>query len=117
MAIQNITLTLDQMQVRHPYVQWIDYVNMLMPDDMQVNGTEEVVVGYPDYMDGLERLLNKTSQRTITNFMVWSAIINYVAEYMNAETKVKFDRFAAIVIGTKRQFERWEFCLEITKRE
>lgn len=109
-------MTLDAMQIRHPYVQWIDYVNMLMPADVQVNGSEEVVVGYPGYMDGLERLLNKTSARTITNFMVWKGILDYSAEYLNMDTTSKFDRFLVSVLGPKRQLERWEYCLELTKR-
>lgn len=109
-------MTLDQMQVRHPYVRWVDYVNMLMPPDVQVDGSEEVIVGYPNYMDGLEQLLSRTSARTLTNFMVWKVILDYSAEYLNAATTAKFDRFLETIIGPKRQLDRWEFCLELTKR-
>lgn len=109
-------MTLDEMEVRHPYARWTDYVNTLMPTEIQVDGSEEVVVGYPVYMDGLERLLNKTSLRTITNYMIWKVILDYAPEYLNAETTVRFDRFMETIIGPKRQLDRWEFCLEITKR-
>lgn len=116
MDLQNVTITINEMQDRLPYAQWLDYINLLMPTDLQVDGSEEVIVGYPNYMIQLEHLLSNTSQRTITNFMVWKVILDYSAEYLNVETTQKFDRLVADVLGQKRAIDRWEFCLELTKR-
>lgn len=64
-------ITISELQIRLPYIQWMDYLNALMPSDVQVRSDEVVIVREPGYFERLAVVLRTTSNPTIANFFAW----------------------------------------------
>lgn len=66
--------TLKQVQRMYPYIEWVEYINALLPSPLSVKENEFIVVMVPSYFKHLEQLLKKTPKRTIANYLMWSVM-------------------------------------------
>lgn len=62
---------ISELQVKYPYIRWMDYFDALMPRDVQIGSDEVVIVHTPAYFDRLAEVLQKTPKRTIANYFAW----------------------------------------------
>ena len=58
-------MTIKQLQVKYPYVQWLDYFNAILPKEVQVTDDEVIVVSVISFFDELGKLLEKTPKRLV----------------------------------------------------
>lgn len=56
-------LTIEQVQQRFPYINWLDFLNGLMPDKVQVTKDEIISISSLEYLRNLEKLLKTTPKR------------------------------------------------------
>lgn len=56
-------MTVKELQVKHPYVQWLEYFNALLPKEVQITEEEKIVVGDPNFFDNLGDVLKDTPKR------------------------------------------------------
>ena len=55
--------TIKELQVKYPYVQWLEYFNMILPNDVKVDENEIIIVNEPSFFDKLGNLLEETPKR------------------------------------------------------
>ena len=56
-------LTVQEIQSRFPYLNWLDYINKLMPRHVQISKDEVLSVTSIEFLTNLERLLKVTPKR------------------------------------------------------
>lgn len=56
-------LSVDEIQNRFNYTNWLEYFNNLLPAKMQINKTETISVTSIIYLEKLEDLLKRTPKR------------------------------------------------------
>lgn len=47
-------------------MDWLDYINALMPTNLQVKETEQIIVSVPTFFAELENVLKTTPKRYMT---------------------------------------------------
>lgn len=56
-------MTIAEVQKEYPYVQWLDYINALLPAELKINEKEVIIISVPSFFKDLEGLLANTSKR------------------------------------------------------
>ena len=56
-------MTIKELQVKYPYVEWLSYFNAILPKEVQVTSDETIVVSVISFFDDLGKLLDKTPKR------------------------------------------------------
>ena len=64
-------MTITQIQANHSYIQWLPYLNSLMPASAQFTADDIIINAVPDFFTRLEAVLNQTSRETIANYLMW----------------------------------------------
>lgn len=55
--------TIKEIQSKYGYLDWLDYINALLPPNLQVNENEQVIVSVPTFFADLEKVLKETPKR------------------------------------------------------
>lgn len=66
--------SIKQLQESYPYLNWLDYINALLPPGLNVTEDEPVVNTSPQFFQRLAAVMNTTSERTMANYIVWRAV-------------------------------------------
>lgn len=66
--------TIDQLQVKFPYLNWLEYIDGLLPPGVDINGSELLIVEVPEYFEKLGPILRATPKRTIANYFAWRSV-------------------------------------------
>lgn len=95
------SFTLRQLQENYTYIDWVEYVNSLLPPSLSVDDTEVVYLYAPSYFKQLGELLYGTKPRVIANYLMWCIIYDSMSFLKtNAE---------------KTPDEKREKCIEMVK--
>lgn len=79
-------MTLNETQAMYPYINWVEYINSLLPPNMTVTKNETVIFNSLSFFKNFGILLETTSNRTIANYLFWR-LTEYSAYYMNVELR------------------------------
>lgn len=99
----------------YPYIQWVKYINALLPTELSVHKDEVIMVGLPSFFSGLDNLLNNTDNRIIANYMIWRVTF-YSINYLSNELRQRQQVFNQAVSGTTAQVLRWEECIGVARK-
>lgn len=58
-------VTIEQMQAKYPSIPWMEYINNLLPSQIQITNNEVIINSVPTYVKELENLLANTPKRYI----------------------------------------------------
>lgn len=105
--------TLKEVQEKYPYIQWVDYINALLPSQLLVDENEIIVVRSPYYFKKLGELLQEIPNRNIANYIVWRAVA-YSSLFLTNEIRKKHLDYEKAAIGKQAQKARWQECIDIT---
>lgn len=107
-------LTLKETQIKFPYINWIEYLNDLIPSNISVHENETIIIfNSLSYFIEFGQLLELTSNRTIANYLIWR-LTEYSAYYLNAEVRKRQLAYNAVAIGKKELSARWKECISLT---
>lgn len=56
-------LTIAELEKKHPNIPFLTVINNILPGKVQVHASQEVLVGVPEYLTALERLVTSTPPR------------------------------------------------------
>lgn len=89
--LRNITTlynpyTIKQLQYSYPYLNWLEYVNAMLPIGFKVTENETVINAAPKFFEKLRDVLNTTSKRTIANYLVWRIVL-VMAQTLTADLR------------------------------
>lgn len=86
----NNPFSIKEIQTMYPYMQWLSYVNSMLPEDLAVNETEIIDVVAPTYFASVGDILRSTPKRTIANYLMWQLIFSNL-KYIRISKSAKDD--------------------------
>ncbi|XP_055923499.1 neprilysin-2 isoform X2 [Eupeodes corollae] len=112
-ALYNLR-TVGDLDKSYPYIgSWKDYINALLPKNLQIDEDEPINVSVPSFFDDLGPLLAKTPKRTICNYMMWR-IHAFSISFLSEEFRKRQLEYATALSGRQEQEARWKECVDIT---
>lgn len=109
-------LTLNEAQIKFPYLDWVEYINQVLPSNVTVDGSEIVIFNSLSFFEKFDKLLKGTSNRTIANYLIWR-ITEYSAHYLNNDVRKRQLDFNTVIVGKKELSTRWKECISITNNK
>uniref|UniRef100_A0A336JZW6 CSON009745 protein n=1 Tax=Culicoides sonorensis TaxID=179676 RepID=A0A336JZW6_CULSO len=105
-------ITIEEMQKRFNYTDWLNYINGLLPTGLVVDKNELISVTSVIFLTKLEDLLKRTPRRTIANYYVWR-IIDYSITYLSRDLRDKLFAHKRRTTGQLSEEPRWKECTDI----
>lgn len=105
--------TLRDVQQMYPYIQWVEYINVLLPPTLSIDENEVIVVSVPSYFESLGKLLENTPKRTIANYMMWR-VTAFSSFFLTDELRKRQLVYSTAVSGKQEQEARWKECIDMT---
>lgn len=94
-------------------MDWLAYINSLLPSNLTVDENEYVSVAVPTFFAQLGHVLTSTPKRTIANYFLWR-VAYYLASHL---PKIQRDRelqYLAKINGQQAEEPRWKECIDYT---
>lgn len=104
------------MNVKYPYTDWVKYMNRILPETMHVDEDEQIVVNSPKYFEQLGKLLAQTSNRTLSNYLMWRTV-DYASYYLSMLVRKRQLAFSTVTTGKKEYPPRWKECISMTNNK
>lgn len=104
------------MQIKYPYTDWVKYINQLLPEKVRVNENEVIIVNSPKYFEKLGKLLATTSNRTLSNYLIWRTV-DYASYYLSMAVRKRQLAFSTVTTGKKEYPPRWKECISMTNNK
>lgn len=105
--------TIKQLQESYPYLNWLDYINALMPYGLQVYDNETVINSVPSFFEKLGGVLESTPRRTIANYFMWRVVLTTSGTLTNELRQRKLE-FYKTVYGLQGEEPRWKECIQFS---
>lgn len=105
--------TLEEVQEKFPYLDWVEIVNQMLPPNLKIDENEPVIFNSLSYFEKFGALLESTSNRTIANYISWR-IVEYAAFYLNNDVRKRQLDYNAVSVGKKEFSARWKECISLT---
>lgn len=106
-------MTIREVQKKYNYLPWVEYINALLPDGLDIDENEVIVVSVPQYFEDLGHLLQKTPKKTIANYMMWR-ITAFSSFFLTEELRKRQLIYSTSLSGKQEQEPRWKECIDIT---
>lgn len=95
-----------------PSIPWKKYINGLTQPIVSIGHTDRVIrIQSPHYFSNLAKILDKTSPRTIANYMIWRTVAESAVSLGGGIRKVYKDYKNRT--STEKFPERWEECVKL----
>lgn len=105
--------TIKELQESYPYLNWLDYINSLLPYGLEVYENETVINTVPSFFEELESVLNSTSKRTMSNYFLWRVVLLTSGTLTDQLRKRKLEYYKT-VYGLQGEEPRWKECIQFT---
>uniref|UniRef100_A0A8C1Q4F6 endothelin-converting enzyme 1 n=1 Tax=Cyprinus carpio TaxID=7962 RepID=A0A8C1Q4F6_CYPCA len=103
-------ITIADLQVLAPAVEWLDYLNFVL-SPLELNDTEPVVVYAKEYLQQVSDLINKTDHSLLNNYMIWN-LVQKGASSLDQRFENAQDKLLESLYGTKKSCTpRWQTCI------
>lgn len=106
-------MTIKDLQEKYPYVEWLDYINALLPKKLVVDENEEINVSVPPFMEQLGELLKRTEKRAIANYMM-GRIHAFSVSFLSEPFRKRQLQYSTALTGRQEQEARWKECVDIS---
>lgn len=106
-------MTIKELQEKYPYLNWLDYINAMLPNGLQVDENEVINNAVPTFFEKLGDVLNSTSNRAMANYFLWRVVLTTSGTLTQQLRDSKLDFYKA-VYGLQSQEERWKECITYT---
>lgn len=107
--------TISQLQTTYPYLNWLEYINGLLPGHVRVHENETLIIDVPNYFLQLGPILQATPKRTIANYFAWRSVF-YGSGLLNAALHRRKLQFFATTIGLRKLDPRYNECVTLTTK-
>lgn len=96
-------------------MNWLEYINGLLPGGFHVNENEILIVDVPNYFSQLAPILNNTPKRTIANYFAWRSVF-FTSGLLNENLHRRKLQFYATTIGLRKLDPRYNECVTLTTK-
>ncbi|KAJ8667499.1 hypothetical protein QAD02_009162 [Eretmocerus hayati] len=109
-------LSLAEMQIKYPYVEWSKFLEKLVPSTIHLSPSYKINLADRDYFEKFPNILAKTSNRTLANYALWNLVRNAVP-YLSKRIRDSSKELEAEFYGTAGLTPRWIECILAMKDE
>ncbi|XP_046572209.1 endothelin-converting enzyme 2-like isoform X2 [Haliotis rubra] len=105
-------MTVKELTDSIPGFDWLRYLKgMFGPFNHTITDSEQVVVYTPDYIRNMLQVIQKTSDKTVVNYMMWRIMMNRVN---NLDERIRDSQrdYNKVIFGTKRMPPKWRMCVD-----
>jgi neprilysin len=106
-------LTLPELQKEYPYVDWLTYINDILPKEVQIKDDEVIIVSVKSFFKDLEQILRDTPKRTMANYVMWR-ITEASSLFLTENLRKRQLKYSTEVSGAQDLEPRWKECVDIT---
>lgn len=106
-------MPVSELQKKYPYVNWLDYFNSLLPEELTIDEDEPINVSVPSFFEDLATLLSATPNRVIANYMMWR-IHAFSISFLSEPFRKRQLEYSKALSGRQDQEQRWKECVDIT---
>lgn len=106
-------LVLKDVQSKYPYIPWVEYINALLPNGLNVDENEIIVVSVPSFFNDLGKLLEQTPKKTIANYLMWR-ITAFSSFFLTQNLRDRQLVYSTAISGKQEEEPRWKECIDIT---
>jgi len=108
-----IKMKLRDVQLVFPYINWVNYINSLLPNGLSVDENEIVSDYVPTFFKRLGAVLGSTSTRTIANYCMWRIVLAQGGNSAEDMRDIKLDYYKD-VYGLMNKVDRSKECVSYT---
>lgn len=105
-------MSIEHLQTLYPYIQWIEYIKNILPDQLNVTQDEIVVNTVPSFFEALTSLLETTPKRTMSNYLIWRTI-EFGIVYSTKELRDIQQEYVRAETGQMEMEPRWRECIDV----
>lgn len=109
------SFTISQLQSAYPYLNWLEYINAIFPEDVSITEDELFIVDVPNYFLQLGPILEATPKRTIANYFAWRSVF-FGSGLLNSVLHRRKLQFFATTIGLRKLDSRYNECVTLTTK-
>lgn len=102
-----------ELQESYPYIPWLDYINALLPEGLDVEENELVINSVPSFFTELGPILEQTPKRTMANYFMWRVVLA-LSGTLNNQLRLRKLAYFTALIGQQEEEPRWKECVEFT---
>jgi neprilysin len=106
-------MSLTDLQKEYPYVEWLSYINDILPKDVQIKDDEVIIVSVKSFFKDLEQILKDTPKRTMANYVMWR-ITGFSSFFLTEKLRKRQLQYSTAISGKQEQEPRWKECVDIT---
>ena len=114
-------VTVAELSLRYPAFDWLRFLRLIgrsVGVSINITPSERVIIWSRGYYTRLFQLLQRTTIRTLKNYLIWRSILPFMSA-MNREFQVINLRYQATVNGARRPLllPRRSFCTRIVRNQ
>lgn len=104
-------MNISKLQNTIPGFDWLRYLQLVFqPVNKTISISEEVVVYAPEYLANMINIVNRTSKRTLTNYLVWRIMMNRITNLPEMYRNVQKE-YQKTMYGSEQELSRWRDCV------
>ncbi|KAJ8664532.1 hypothetical protein QAD02_006194 [Eretmocerus hayati] len=62
---------IEELQSEYPDVQWLSYINGILPSSIRAKNSDKIVIFNPEYFSNLNRAISQTEKRVLANYIFY----------------------------------------------
>lgn len=105
-------MTIAQIQANYPYLEWLPYLNSLMPQSVPFISSDVIIVAVPDFFSKLGAVLSTTSNETMANYLMWRVAASAVS-YLPKRFRDRQQEYTRITTGREEADPRGLQCANL----
>ncbi|XP_055711716.1 neprilysin-1 [Phlebotomus papatasi] len=109
-------LTLPELQEEVPQLQWREYIQATLGEDVQLMVDEPVVSYSMSYLVEMGRILAESDRRVVHNYVIWRLVMSIMTHMIDDYQRERIE-FRKILLGIQSERHRWSQCVEWTNKK
>ncbi|KAG5667541.1 hypothetical protein PVAND_015520 [Polypedilum vanderplanki] len=105
-------MSIIELQSKYPYIQWLDYLNSLMPDDTKFTENDIIINGAPTFFEKLGSILENTPNEVKANYLMWRFVLDSV-EFLSQKFRNRHQEFIKATTGKEKENSRALTCTNV----
>ncbi|KAF2900246.1 hypothetical protein ILUMI_05943 [Ignelater luminosus] len=104
-------MTIAEIQNKYRSIPWLELINnVINSPNVKILDTEVINVMVPDYLHGLEKLLQESSKRDQANYAFFQTVRSLI-DYLPEHIRDREQQFRAVYSGVSQKPPRWRECV------
>ncbi|KAG4072943.1 hypothetical protein HA402_006623 [Bradysia odoriphaga] len=109
-------ITLPQLQRDVPQLNWHEYLQTTLGDQITLQPNEPVVSYAMPYLIQMGRIFAETDRRVIHNYVIWRLVMSIMTHMIDDYQRERVE-FRKILLGIQSERHRWSQCVEWTNKK